>query len=953
MKKLLPLLLLFVTTLGVAQKNSDIKGVLTDSTDQPLIGASAILYFQKDSIFTGFSLTDDTGKFQINTVAPGDYYLQLSYVGYVPLNKSLDRADFDGSVDLGKVILKPNTDLEAIIVTNAPLEVRKDTIVYDADAFQTKENATVEDLLKQLPGLEVEDDGSITAQGETVQRVLVDGKKFFGDDPKIATQNLPADAIKSVEVYDKKSEKAEFTGVDDGQEEKTINLELKADRKNGYFGNVNAGGGVEDNQNDGLYEGKALLSRFSPSNQISVLASSNNVNNQAFSTRDYFAMSGQSFGGRGGGANVNTSRLPNANLNSGINRSTVTGANWNTTFGEKVDFHTDYFFNQTNNNFARNITREYFQNVGDLDYSQVSNGEDITSNHRLNMDLTAKLNKRNELKLENQFSFANSDQQSFEDSQTIGANGELTNANTTFNNIDGDNLALASDLFWKHRFQKEGRSLFMNVGFQNTNTDQTQFTDAETLLAIENEVNTLEQDLVNDYAVNTWRGDISYTEPLFDKHYVEMNYVVSNETEDRAQDFFDLSNGQRELNQDLSNQFARDYVIHRPGTNYKILGEKHDFTFGLAYELANLEGVTSLSNLGIDRNFNQLLPSLSWNYDIQQGKSLRINYNASQNAPSVSQLQPAVNNTNPLNIYQGNPNLDAEVNHSVFSNFFSFDRFTFTSLFANLGMNYTTNNIVNAQSFNEDLVQTTMPVNVDSQTSLFGGLSYGKPIRAIRMRMRSRINSNFTDGILFLNGEENEFTRWSNTVSLSLDNTNNEKFDYGVSMRLSDNTTTYSENERNNQDYLNQFYSAEVEYRGMENWRIGSEFDYRFYGQATPNSTSQELPIWEASVSHLFADNLGEVKLSMYDLLNRNTGVSQSQNLNYAQEEISNALGRYGIIGFTWKIIDKAGKEDREAADRNKVPTPAPPKKTEKKKDAPPTEEKDNRPPPPPPPPMN
>jgi len=226
------------TSLGFSQKNSEIIGSVGDSTKQAIVGGSAILYFQKDSVFTGFALTDDQGKFQINNVAPGEYYLQLSYIGYKSVNKSLVKEDFDGEVDLGFISLQSNTDIEAIVVTNAPLEVRKDTIIYDATAFQTKANATVEDLLKQLPGIEVEDDGSITAQGENVEQVLVDGKRFFGNDPKVATQNLPADAIQNIEVFDKKSEKAEFTGVDDGNEEKTINLELKADRKNGYFGNV-------------------------------------------------------------------------------------------------------------------------------------------------------------------------------------------------------------------------------------------------------------------------------------------------------------------------------------------------------------------------------------------------------------------------------------------------------------------------------------------------------------------------------------------------------------------------------------------------------------------------------------------------------------------------------------------------------------------------------------------
>lgn len=926
MKKiyLLPLFLL-LTSLGFSQKNSEIIGSVNDSTDLSIVGASAILYFQKDSIFTGFALTDDQGRFSINNVAPDNYYLQISYVGYHPTNKTINKEDFDGEVDLGLISIKSNTDLEAVVVTNAPLELRKDTIIYDATAFQTQANATVEDLLKQLPGIEVEDDGSITAQGEQVQQVLVDGKRFFGDDPKVATQNLPADAIKNVEVFDKRSEKAEFTGVDDGNEEKTINLELKADRKNGYFGNVSAAGGIETNQDEGVYAGKGILSRYSPGNQISVIASSNNINDQAFTARDYFSLSGQNVGrGRsisiGGGAGS----LLNNRLNSGINTSTVTGANWNTTFGEKLDFHADYFYNRQQNNFVRNITREFFQTVGDLDYVEDNNGEDLSNNHRLNFDLTANLNKRNELKFENQFIYAETDGQQFLTSETLNPIGELTNSNETSQETIGDNFSFLSDVFWKHRFSKKGRSLFANFGLRNTATDQNTFTDANTFLGAQG-ITLLNQNLDNNYDVATWIGDLSYTEPLWEDNYLEINYIITNENEESKQRFIDLdANGVGTLNNELSNAFDRDYIINRPGLNYKIVKEKHNLTFGANYEFANLDGLSSLSPDLIDRDFNQFLPSFNWDYDITDGKSLALNYRSSQNAPSVTQLQPSLINTNPLNLYQGNPNLEAEVNHNINTRFFSFDRFSFTSLFANLSFNRTVNNIVNSQTFDQNLVQTTQPVNVDGQTRLNGSVRFGKPIRSIRMRLRTTLSSSFTDGILFLNGQENDFDRWTNSLRISFDNTNEEVVDYSFGVRLSDNSTTYSQSERNNQDFLNQFYDAEVEYRGIDNWRASTEMNYRIFGAPTPTSEVQEFPIWGAELSHLFADNLGEVKLSVVDILNRNTGISQTQSLNFTQQEISNALGRYATIGLTWKILDKAGKQDKSQANSERTPRERP-----------------------------
>ncbi len=945
---LLSLFLICFAAIGFSQKNSDIKARLIDSTKQPLVGASAILYFQKDSLLTGYGLTDEQGEFVIPKVAPGEYYLQINYVGYLVVNKSLSKDQFNGTVDLGTIELKQNTDLEAVVVTNAPLEVRKDTIIYDADAFKTKENATVEDLLKKLPGIEVDDDGTITAQGEEVQNVLVDGKKFFGDDPKIVTKNLPAEAVKNVEVYDKKSEKAEFTGVDDGEEEKTVNLELREDYKKGWFGNVRAGGGV-DQDSEALYNGKALVNRFNPQNQLSFIAATNNTNESTFSYRDYFTMTGQSFGP---GKTITTSNSTlniGTNPSSGVSTNNLLGTNWNRNFGDEVEVHADYYFNQIVNRLNQSVHREYFQNSNNIIYDLLSDGKNTNGNHRLTSDVTWKPNKKNEWKLESEFVFAKNDSDSNSESETLSQSGELENKNKEIQQNDGNNFGANLNVYWKHRFKKQGRSIFFKAGYNNTATDYDQYTLASTNFYLSNENNTLDQLLASNYGIDTWSGGMSYTEPLNNSQYVELNYNLSNDAELRDQNYFDLSTGSEVFDPNLSNEFHRDYISNTGNISYKIMKEKFKLSVIMGFQAAMLNGVTSSSSQEIKRNFNQFQPSFNFSYDFTESKHFSLFGNTRLSPPSVIQLQPAIDNTNPLNLYQGNPDLDAEKNYTSGVNYFSFNRFSFTHFSVNSYINYQKDNIVTSQYFDENRVQTTTPVNVDYNWSWNNNVHFGTAIRPIRSRIRTSYSGTLNQGQLFLNSIINDFDRWNNTVRFFIENTNTEKFNIELSASWNYSNQRYSENEARNQDFFNQRYRTSFEYDGIEHWEFNTDFNYRIY-ELGEGLESQKLPLWGASISRNFANNLGNVELRVSDILNRNQGIQQSQNLNYLEEQLYNAIGRNGMLRLSWKIMEKKKKEEQTEVGEHPVSKPAKPSKPPKPAQNNDTHDSPVSPPPPPPP---
>ena len=382
----------------------DIEGVIADTLEAPLAGASVVLLNAADSSLVSFGTTRSDGVFRLRRVKPGSYTLQVAFLGFAPYSKPLD-VDNE-PVDLGMIVLSTAvSELDALVITAEyiPMVVKKDTLEYNADAFQMRANANVEDLLRRLPGIQVEQDGSIRAQGEEVEKVLVDGKEFFGNDPRIATQNLPADAVDKVQVYDKQSDMAEFSGIDDGEEAKTINLALKEDSKQGYFGN--ASGGYGNDELTSRYEGKASVNRFSPTTQTSFIGNLNNVNQQGFSMGDYIGFMGGMMG-----SGFSMMNIPmGTGVEDGFSVTTAAGLNFNHDFGAKTSLQSSYFLNQVNNDQDRLINQQQLLGSSLSSRStQSSLQQRNTSNHRLNLNVKHEFNEGQDLRLRGNLSAVDS-----------------------------------------------------------------------------------------------------------------------------------------------------------------------------------------------------------------------------------------------------------------------------------------------------------------------------------------------------------------------------------------------------------------------------------------------------------------------------------------------------------------------------------------------------------------
>ena len=344
-------------------QNSGVAGTLTDENQSPLPRATVMLINAGDSTMEKFTISDNEGKFTFNKLKAGEFLLQVSYVGYQNISRPIS-LEAGKILDIGNVSMKQESELLENVTIEAdriPMQIKEDTVEYNAGAFDTRPGATVEDLLKKLPGVEVENDGTIKAQGETINKVLVDGKEFFGNDPQIATKNLPADAMDKVQVFDQLSEMSQFTGVDDGTREKTINLTLKEDKKNGLFGNAEGGYGENDR-----YNAKLNLNQFTKKQQLSVISSANNINQQNFSLDDYINLSGglsNLISGGGGSISLELDEGLGSALgltNGGIRNNWTVGANFNKDISDKTELSFNYFFNDLQNVLNKSTERQNY-----------------------------------------------------------------------------------------------------------------------------------------------------------------------------------------------------------------------------------------------------------------------------------------------------------------------------------------------------------------------------------------------------------------------------------------------------------------------------------------------------------------------------------------------------------------------------------------------------------------
>lgn len=931
MRQFYTLILFLISSLIVsAQKNGSVKGVAHDTLSRKALpDATITLLLKKDSSLVSFSMTDNAGRFYLDNIPAGEYRLLITHTAYHNSNRVFTITETNKDIDLGNVVMNDKTKvLEEVVVTSEapPVTLIGDTVQYNAGSFKTQPNASVEQLLKKLPGVQVQKDGTIKAQGQTVNRVLVDGKEFFGNDPKMATKNLPADAVDKVQVFDKSSDQAQLTGFDDGNSEKTINLKLKKDKKKGVFGKVSGGAGTDDR-----FEGRFNVNSFKGARQMSAIGMANNTNAEGFSFMDMMNFTGElSRMMKGGNGNINiniTADDPNAALLGGSNQGIRTiwggGVNYNNIIGNKIDFTSNYFYNHYNPKTASQIQRQYILPDSSYFYHQDALTNTINNSHRLNLGIDYLIDSFHSLKISPSLGYQQTKSQSLSTYTQSGENGivsnqgynDYTNSSTAYN--------FRNDLLFRKKFRRHGRTFSISLQTTLNNSDGDGILHSVNESFIRNGgthiPDTINQRIINQGDLKGYTARVVYTEPVFKRSLLEFSVGKSNteSTSEKITYDYDKGSGKYdELNDSLSNDYKNTYGYTNAGIRLRTQKKKYNYAVGLTWQEAELEGkiVSGSKDSIIGKSFTNLLPTARFQYNFTRFKNLTVNYRAYTNQPTASQLQPVPDISDRLNIKEGNPGLKQEYTHNIQINYAGVNPFKNKNIFAFFNLSRTDNKIVNADTLLSNGVKKTKPVNADGVYNLMGDVNVGLPARFLKGSVRIGSRITYNHGSQFINGQSNTINNFSAGPTLGLDMSPTDKIDWSVSATLSYNNTQYSLQPAFNTTYFSQLYEAEFNVQLPKGFYFSTDFGYTINNQRATGFNTQ-VPLWNASISKQFLRfNRGELKLRVNDLLNRNLGVSRTSNQNYIEDSRVNTLQRFALLTFTYSLsktgLNNAGGKD-------------------------------------------
>lgn len=918
MKRIITLAIVLISAFNLQAQT--FTGSIVDTSNSPMIMVGIAVMNPSDSTVAGFGITDNNGKFETSPVPAGDYLFQASFLGYETYTREVSVGPAGTPSNLGIIEMTPALNALSEVVINGqriPVLINKDTVEYDASAFRVRADDNVEDLLKRLPGIEVERDGSITAQGRDVEQVLVDGKEFFGGDPTIATRNIPADAVKSVQVYDRQTDDAKFTGVDDGERSKTINLELKEDRKSGYFGYAEGGAGASDVQFP--FMAKGGLHSFTSTTRVSVLGNMNNINDYGFSFGDYQDMSGGGGMGRGGYSiaidGSQTIPLNFGGPDDGLFLSGATGVNVNWDPNKNHRFNTSYFFTHLDNfTTTTENSREF---AGDTEIIGLRESEDnsISNNHAFSINHRSDLDTMNRLELQASGRYQTGFSQSLVDEvRSIDGVGTLQESDRRTYQEDANTTANIQ-LNYIHKFNNRGRVLKLSGSTDLTDNESTGEWENYNGFPLDAKRDSLfqsRQDLVNNQTLN---GSATYTEPLADKHFLEVGAIISSTQESLIRNTTDVFSGGF---QDIySPNFDLTENLQSGRLGYRYTGEKHNVDISVRANMYSQQAIENRFESTIpQRNFFYLLPSINYDWNITSFSRASVNYYTSVQMPELTQLLTLEDITNPLVTFRGNDQLEPQFRQNIWMNFGKWDSFNGTGLYGYVSGGRTDNVISTNQTIDSQYVRVFTPENFETPAyNLNGSVNYRFSLNTLSTGVRTRVNAGWNTSPNRINGEENISENTNVGGELSFRNLNRDIFAIAVGGRWTYNWSNFSLQEQLNQQYLNQSYFANFEWTPTDRFEFETGVDLQTFSNAQ-FADDQFVPVWNAEVSYnLLKDGTAQIELTVFDILNQNRGVNRFGNLNAIVERNTNSLGRYVMVTFLYKFNSNQSSGDQPEGD--------------------------------------
>ncbi|MBP1640773.1 MAG: hypothetical protein H6Q17_2356 [Bacteroidetes bacterium] len=904
----------------ISAQNITATGSIFDTKHQPLIGATATLYSKANSNHKLGDVANANGSFSIKGLSPGTYTLQISFVGFTTLTKNIEIKQ--NNQRLGSFTLKEESiDLKEITAVGRATRAQQteDTIKYNADAFKTIQGADASTLISKMPGIVVDGSGKIQAQGETVQKVMVDGKPFFDGDPNLALKNLPAEVVQNIEVFDKKSEQAEFTGFEDGNSVKTINVITRRGMQTGVFGKLNAGIGIdEDNKTD--YQGSLSMNIFKGNRRITLLGMSNNINQQNFSQDDLAGiMGGMSRGSRGGSSG--SSSLVSGS--SGLTKTNAGGLNYTDKWGKKIDITGGYFFNMTNNTLIQSKNDTYFKPDA-LGRIQTSDENDFSKtkniNHRFNLKLDYQIDKNNSLTFMPNLSFQTNNGNSSMLYNTY-LNGLSSTKTNTISNRDVTANNLSAMLLYRHRFSKAGRTISLTLNGNSTENNNDGYTEKHFLNNVITEDDY--QTILNNSNGYSLGANAIYTEPLSKMSQLQATYRVNYNHRDIDKQTRDKMT--MVLDTALSNLYNSDYLTQSGGLGYRLSSKGLMLMANFDFQHAALTGnQTYPLNVNTDKSYNSILPNLMLNYRFNTYNTVRVFLRSSTAAPSIQQLQNVIDNSNPAAVTGGNPNLNQQIsNNAMF-------RYTFTpksgqTLIVMFSAGNTLHYIGNSTILaTKDSVlqkgitlrsgaQYSSPVNLSGSWNMNSMFTFGFPVDFLKSNLNISTNFGFTQIPSLYNGIKQMTKNYTITPKAILGSNISDKLDFTFSYSSAYNIARNSAYSSSNNTYLNQTASFKLDWifwKGLTFQNAMTYQNYHSFANSLSSGFTQNYFLWTASVGKkIMKGDRGEIKLQAYDILRQNKSLTRNVYDNYYEDVTSNVLKPFVMLSFTYDLRNFSGQK--------------------------------------------
>jgi hypothetical protein len=907
-------------------QTAGVKGIIRDTTANIAVrNAVVAILTPVDSILVGFTRTGAQGEFDIKNIGNGKYIVMVMHPSFADYVEDID---VNGPVSLPQIAVTPKSKLlaDVILKSGSPIRIKGDTTIYTADSFNVSANANVEELLKKLPGIQVDKNGQITAMGQTVEKVLVDGEEFFGDDPGMAVKNLRADAVKEVQVFDKKSDQAEFTGIDDGKTQKTINLKLKEDKKKGYFGKIDiAGGLLKDMEN--RYNDNLMYSSFRGKRKLSVFLLNGNTGQDGLSWQDNekfglqddnVSMSMDDDGGmmymwRGGSSDDE----PTVNTEDGFIKNLNAGAQYSNKWNDKITLNFSPKYNeQVYSNNKQIFTQEQ---VNDPRYAYLNeHANSATHVDRHNIKLRGiydiKLDTSNTLKITANANFYHTNSMEAGNSEKTGSNGDPINRRNNVSTYNSDKYALSGNAIFRHKFKKARRTLSVNADWTLLNTEGTNFINTFNQVFDPSNPYTKEVDQMIDYVKQTNKITTKavYTEPLNKKLSMEIAHEFSYTKGNNDQITYSKLPGTVKYDQrvdSVSNNFDQTILVNKPSAKLNYSYKKIKFNFGSGFGLTHFNLTDKTYHKDYIRNFTNFFPVASFTYNYKSNHSFRFNYNGYTTQPTINQLQPLRNSTDEFNQYIGNPDLKPSFSNSfnISHNGYDFikDRWMYQSLNINM-----TNNAI---KYNRDLdfnngKTTTQPINTDGNISINFWSGVGFKMKKINTRFNVNPHLTYYKSVDMFNKVLNKSQTTNAGLSVYISKSKDKKYDFSLSNDFSHNRNSSSLNNANKRRFNTNTLGGDATVYIKKVWSIQSDFQFYSRQKTAQDNTDLNNKLWNARLQRTFNKNEFTVYVKVRDILKDNIGIERNFSSSVYTETRNDRLQRYWLVGFAWDFKNKGAK---------------------------------------------